>query len=90
MRDYETLLSPLSGRYGSKEMRQIWSEVHKRRLWRRIWVALAEVQSELGLVTPEQVADLRAHADEVNVERALQIEAEIRHDLMSEIKAYAE
>ncbi len=90
MPDYETYLSPLSWRYGSKEMRQIWSEVHKRRLWRRIWVALAEVQAELGLVTPEQVADLRAHAGEVDVERALQIEAEIRHDLMSEIKAYAE
>jgi adenylosuccinate lyase len=90
MPDYETYLSPLSWRYGSQEMRQIWSEVHKRRLWRRIWVALAEVQSELGLVTLDQVADLRTHVGEVDVERALQIEAEIRHDLMSEIKVYAE
>ena len=48
MFDYETYLSPLTWRYGSDEMRRIWSEVHKRRLWRRIWVALAEVQVELG------------------------------------------
>jgi len=71
-------------------MRAIWSETHKRQLWRRIWVALAEAQSQFGLVTPEQVADLRAHADQINIERALQIEAEIKHDLMAEVKAFAE
>jgi adenylosuccinate lyase len=71
-------------------MRAVWSEAHKRRLWRRIWVALAEAQSRCGLVTPEQVADLRAHAREVDIERALQIEAEIRHDLMAEVKVFAE
>ena len=87
---YETFISPLTWRYGTDEMRRLWSEVHKRRLWRRIWVALAEAQSELGLVTPEQAADLHAHADEVNVERSLQIEAEIKHDLMAEVRAFAE
>jgi adenylosuccinate lyase len=71
-------------------MRAIWSEVHKRQLWRRIWVALAEAQSQFGLVTPDQVADLRAHADQVDIERALQIEADIQHDLMAEVKAFAE
>lgn len=60
-------------------MRTIWSEVHKRQLWRRIWVALAEAQSQFGLVTPEQVADLRARADQIDIERALQIKADIKH-----------
>jgi adenylosuccinate lyase len=90
MFDHHTYISPLTWRYGSGEMREIWSEQHKRRLWRRIWVALAEVQAEFGLVTPEQVADLRAHAAEVDVGRALEIEAEIKHDVMAEVKAFAE
>ena len=71
-------------------MRAIWSEVYKRRLWRRIWVALAEAQARFGLVTPEQVADLKMHAEQIDMERALQIEAEIKHDLMAEVKTYAE
>jgi adenylosuccinate lyase len=71
-------------------MRAIWSETHKRRLWRRIWVALAEAQSHFGWVTSEQVADLRAHTDDIDIKRALQIEAEIKHDLMAELKAFAE
>ncbi|MGD9144338.1 MAG: adenylosuccinate lyase [Anaerolineae bacterium] len=90
MYDHETYLSPLTWRYGSEEMRHIWSEGYKRRLWRRVWVALAEAQVEFGLVTPEQAADLRAHAGDVDVDRALQIESEIKHDLMAEIKAFAE
>lgn len=71
-------------------MRALWSEVHKRQLWRQIWVALAEAQSQFGLVTPEQVADLRAHANQIDLERALQIEADIQHDLMAEVKTFAE
>src|SRR5512143_2451948 len=71
-------------------MRSIWSEVHKRQLWRRIWLALAEAQARFGLVTPEQLADLRAHAEQIDLERALQIEAEIKHDLMAEVKTFAE
>jgi len=87
--DFHTYLSPFTWRYGSADMRRIWSEAHKRRLWRTMWVALAQAQSEFGLVTPEQVADLRAHASEVDVPAALQIEAEIHHDLMAEIHLYA-
>lgn len=90
MYTYETYLSPLTWRYGSEQMRHIWSEAHKRRVWRQLWVALAEAQADVGLVTPEQAADLRAHADEVDVARSLEIEAEIKHDLMSEIRAFAE
>src|SRR3970040_242369 len=88
--DYEFYLSPFTWRYGAAEMRRLWSEVHKRRLWRQIWVALAEVEAEFGLVRLDQVADLRAHVDDVNVPRALEIEAEIHHDLMAELKAFAE
>ncbi len=87
---YSTFQTAFTGRYGSDAMRMLWSEAHKRQLWRRIWVALAEAQASLGLVAPEQAADLRAHADQVDVERSLAIEAEIKHDLMAEIKAYAE
>ena len=87
---HETYLSPCTWRYGSPAMRAIWSEANKRRLWRRIWVALAEAQAQAGLVTPEQVADLRAHAEQLDIERALEIEAEIGHDLMAEVRCYAE
>ena len=88
--DYNTYLSPFTWRYGSDGMRHIWSEVHKRRTWRRLWLALAETQAEFGLVTAAQIADLQAHIDNVDVERALQIEAEIHHDLMAELKTFAE
>jgi adenylosuccinate lyase len=88
--NHDTYLSPFTWRYGSPEMRAVWSETHRRRLWRRIWVALAEAEQAAGLVTAEQVADLRGHADEINLARALEIEAEIHHDLMAEVRTYAE
>jgi adenylosuccinate lyase len=87
---WEDYLSPFTWRYGSPEMRALWSEAYKRRLWRRIWVALAEAQQDTGLVTAEQVADLRAHRDDLNLARSAEIEREIRHDLMAEVRAYAE
>lgn len=90
MNEYDGYLSPFSWRYASEEMRQIWSETNKRRLWRELWVALAQAQSEFGLVRPEQVEDLRAHAGEINIPRALEIEAEIHHDLMAEVRTFAE
>jgi adenylosuccinate lyase len=71
-------------------MRTIWSEKNKRLIWRELWVALAATQAEFGLVTPDQLADLEAHREDVNVERALEIEAEIHHDLMAELKTFAE
>lgn len=88
--NHSSYQSPFSFRYASPEMRQLWSEEHKRRLWRQIWVALAEVQQTYGLVTAEQVADLRAHVEQVDIVRALEIEAEIHHDLMAEVRTYAE
>ncbi|MBN1122098.1 MAG: adenylosuccinate lyase [Anaerolineae bacterium] len=83
-------LSPFSWRYGSSEMRELWSEVEKRKRWRRVWVALAEAQTEAGLVTAEQVTDLREHVNQIDIARAHEIEAEIHHDLMAEVRTYAE
>lgn len=85
-----TYQSPFTTRYGSEEMRALWSETAKRRAWRRVWVAVAEVQADLGLVPPEQVEQLRARMDDVDLRRAVEIEAEIGHDLMAELRAFAE
>ena len=88
--DHNTYISPFTWRYGSEEMRYIWSEVNKRRLMRRVWVALAAAQHVAGLVSAEQLTDLEAHADDIDIARALQIERETRHDVMAEIRAFAE
>jgi len=90
MTGYNNYLSPFSWRYGSSEMRKTWGEVNKRKLWRYIWVSLAEVQLEFGLTNSEQVDDLRAHQFDVNMTRAQEIESQIHHDLMAEIKTYEE
>jgi adenylosuccinate lyase len=90
MTDFTAYQSPFSWRYGSQAMRRLWSEHEKRRLWRQLWVALAETEAEFGLVNPAQAADLRAHMDEINLERALVIEEEIKHDLMAEVRTFAE
>lgn len=86
----DTYLSPFTWRYGTDEMRQVWSVYHQRQIWRRIWVSMAEVQCELGLVSPAQVDDLKANASRVDLVRAAEIEADIRHDVMAEVKTYAE
>jgi adenylosuccinate lyase len=90
MKDYEHYKSPFSWRYGSDAMRRIWGERHKLRVWRQIWVALAEVQEEFGLVRSDQVDDLRRNEEEINIERTMEIEAEIHHDLMAEVRSFAE
>jgi adenylosuccinate lyase len=90
MYDFENYLSPFTWRYGTPAMRYLWSETNKRLLWRQLWVALAEVQAEYGLVKLEQVADLRIHMREINISRALEIEAMTQHDLMAEISVFAE
>lgn len=71
-------------------MRKVWSEAYKRKLWREIWLALAEVQSEYGLVSIEQLDDLRKHAADIDMQRAQEIEADIHHDLMAELQVYTE
>jgi len=87
--DDQTYASPFSWRYGRAELRALFSETERRRLWRAVWVALAEAQSQAGLVSPEEVADLRAHAREIDIPAALAIEREIHHDLMAEIRVFA-
>ena len=59
------MLPPFSWRYGTPTMRRLWGESNRRRLWRQVWVALAEVQAEYGLMEQEQLADLQAHVDDV-------------------------
>ena len=88
--DHSTFISPFTWRYGSQEMRGIFSERHKRILLRRVWIALARAEAKAGLVTQEQIDELEEHGQDIDIERAGQIEAEIRHDLMAEIRTYAE
>ncbi len=89
---YGDFLSPFTWRYGTPEMRRIFSEISYRTFWRKIWVALAEAQSKYGLVSRKELADLKSKAnlESIDIPRAHEIEAEIRHDLMAEIRTYAE
>ena len=81
--------SPLSERYASKEMQYIFSPEKKFRTWRRLWIALAETEKELGLnITDEQIEELKAHKDDINFEVAKEREKEVRHDVMSHVYAY--
>ncbi|MCR5627000.1 MAG: adenylosuccinate lyase [Lachnospiraceae bacterium] len=82
-------ISPLSERYASKEMQYIFSEDMKFKTWRRLWIALAETEKELGLdITDEQIEELKAHKDEINYDVARAREKEVRHDVMSHVYAY--
>ena len=81
--------SPLSERYASREMQYIFSQDMKFRTWRRLWIALAETEKELGLnITQEQIDELKAHADDINYDVAKAREKEVRHDVMSHVYAY--
>ncbi|PJJ28647.1 adenylosuccinate lyase [Lacrimispora celerecrescens] len=81
--------SPLSERYASKEMQYIFSPDRKFKTWRKLWVALAEVEKELGLpITEEQIEELKAHQEDINYDVAIQREKEVRHDVMSHVYAY--
>ncbi|MDO5574909.1 MAG: adenylosuccinate lyase [bacterium] len=81
--------SPLSERYASKEMQYIFSPDMKFRTWRRLWIALAETEKELGLnITQEQIDELREHAEDINYDVARAREKEVRHDVMSHVYAY--
>ena len=88
--DHSTYISPLTWRYGSEEMKVIFSEEHKRKLLRRVWIALARAEMKAGLVTEEQIRELEAHKDDIDIDRATEIENTIHHDLMAEIRTYAE
>ena len=82
-------VSPLSERYASKEMQYIFSPDKKFKTWRKLWIALAEAEHELGLnITQEQIEELKAHADDINFEVAKEREKMVRHDVMSHVYAY--
>ena len=82
-------VSPLSERYASKEMQYIFSPDMKFRTWRRLWIALAETEKELGLpITDEQIEELKSHAEDINYEVAKEREKIVRHDVMSHVYAY--
>ena len=89
MSNTDRYVSPLSERYASKEMQYIFSPDKKFRTWRRLWIALAETEKELGLpITDEQIAELKEHADDINYDVAKAREKEVRHDVMSHVYAY--
>ena len=84
-------VSPLSERYASREMQYIFSPDMKFKTWRRLWIALAETEKELGLpITQEQIDELKAHAEEINYEVAKERERMVRHDVMSHVYAYGQ
>ncbi|MDD5987342.1 MAG: adenylosuccinate lyase [Eubacteriales bacterium] len=86
---HDTYTSPLSERYPSKEMKHLFSPEKKFRTWRKLWIALAETEKELGLdITQEQIDELKAHADDINFEDAEAREKIVRHDVMSHVYAY--
>ena len=89
--------SPLSERYASKEMQYIFSPDMKFRTWRKLWIALAETEKELGLsqdgkpvITDEQIEELKAHAEDINYDVAKEREKLVRHDVMSHVYAYGQ
>ncbi|MBQ8659039.1 MAG: adenylosuccinate lyase [Clostridia bacterium] len=89
MADHSIYNNPLITRYASKEMQQAFSDEKRFKLWRKLWVALAESEMELGLnVTEEQVAELKEYAEQIDFELAAKFEREVRHDVMAHVKAY--
>ena len=83
--------NPLCTRYSGPEMKKIFSPDTKFRTWRKLWIALAESERELGLgITEEQIAELRAHVDDIDYERARKYEHEVRHDVMAHVKTYGD
>ncbi len=84
-------LSPLSTRYASAEMQRLFSENYKFRTWRRLWIALAKAEQQLGLdITDGQIAELEAHRDDINYDVAEAREKVVRHDVMSHVYAYGQ
>ena len=91
MVDYSIYTNPLTTRYASKEMQHAFSDEKRFKLWRKLWVALAESEMELGLnITQEQVDELKQYADDIDYELAAKFEREVRHDVMAHVHAYGE
>lgn len=87
---FDTYLSPYTWRYGSNEMRKVWSEINRRKNMRKVWVELAKAQNKAGLIKKDELKDIIAHENDVDIERSREIEKEIYHEVMAEIKCFAE
>src|SRR4051812_26703978 len=88
---HEIYENPLISRYASREMATLWGDQRKFSTWRRLWVALAEAEAELGLpITKEQIAELRAHTDDIDFDAAERYERKLRHDVMAHVHAYGD
>ena len=99
MSDHTIYDNPLIGRYASREMAELWSPQRKHSTWRRLWLALAEAQHELGLtaddgvtprITPEQLAEMAAHLDDIDFAKADEYERQKRHDVVAHIHAFGD
>src|ERR1700682_5357213 len=99
MTDHTTYDNPLIVRYASKKMAQLWSPQRKHSTWRRLWLALAEAQHELGMtaddgvhprIRPEQLGAMRAHLDDIDFARAADYERRFRHDVMAHIHTFGD
>ena len=92
MSQHDRYISPFSTRYSSDEMQYIFSDDNKFRTWRRLWVALARAEMKQGLtnITPEMVAELEAHVEDINYDVAIAREKLVRHDVMSHVYAYGQ
>lgn len=91
MKDFDVYQSPLNSRYASRDMQHLFSPERKFRTWRQLWIALAEVEQELGLpISDSQIAEMKAHADDINYEVAAREEARVRHDVMAHVHAFGE
>lgn len=89
--EYQIYTTPLTGRYASQEMQYIFSPEKKFKTWRKLWIALAEAEKELGIdITEEQIADLKKYAEDINFSVAEEYEKKVRHDVMSHVLAYGE
>ena len=90
MTNFDNFISPFSWRYGSTQMRLIFSEKEKYKIWREIWVALARAQHTAGLVSKKELNDLEKNKNSINIDRILEIEKQKQHDVVSAITEFAE
>ncbi len=88
--DTNGYISPFTWRYGSDTMRRIFSEHHKYELWRKVWISLAEAQNKAGLVSDDELKDLKQFAKDIDIEKILEIEKDTKHDVVAAIREYAE
>ncbi|MGN0822660.1 MAG: adenylosuccinate lyase [Candidatus Gallimonas sp.] len=91
MNGHEIYENPLNTRYASREMQENFGDEKRFRLWRKLWIALAESEMELGLpISAEQIAEMKAHADEIDFDKAAEYERQVRHDVMAHVKAFGD